>query len=285
MRKCPACGYLLFGDGESCTHCGAELQVVTAGAPPAAVAPPAAAAPPASPTPPAPTAPGSPAFTLPPPPVWAAPAPPAPSVPPLSESWQPATIVTAPPAPPRSTRLGIAALAAAIAVAAVLGVIHFHSDPLPAGTSAFVAGNGITYTAPDGAFQVQLPQAPLVQTTTLTLDSQPATAYVALVSGHDYEAIALSVQLPSVITSDRVDAALESMVNSNIDGVQGKLINKSAITRDNLPAMEAHLKAPDGYREELLVVASGATLIVLGVHAKTGTSRLFKALEDSLNVR
>ena len=25
MRKCPACGYLLFGDGETCKHCGAAL--------------------------------------------------------------------------------------------------------------------------------------------------------------------------------------------------------------------------------------------------------------------
>ncbi len=167
----------------------------------------------------------------------------------------------------------------------MLGFEHFHSDPLPAGTSAFVAGNGVTYTAPDGTFQIQLPQTPAVDTETMTIDSRPATVYTALVSARDYEAVALSVQLPSVISTDRVEAALDSMVNSNIDGVQGKLIKKSAITRDNLPAMDAHLKARDGYSMELLAVASGSTLIVIGVHAKTGTPRLFKALEDSLILR
>ena len=259
MRKCPSCGYLLLGDGDSCTHCGAALQAVSAAAPPVAV--PVATAP-----------------------AWAPPPPPPPPAPPLTESWQP-TIVTPPSAPPRSTRLGIAVLAVVVAVAAVLGVMHFHSDPLPQGTSAFVAGNGVSYTAPDGAYQIQLPQTPVVGSTTMTLDSQYATAYSAIVSGHDYEAVAVSVELPNTITSDRVDAALDAMVTSNIDGVHGKLIEKSPITRDNLPAMEAHLKAPDGYPMQLLVVASGSTLIVLGVHAKTGTARLFKALEDSLILR
>ena len=98
--------------------------------------------------------------------------------------------------------------------------------------------------------------------------------------------IAASVQLPSVITSDRVDAALESMVNSRAStACSGKLVHKSAITRDNLPAIGGASQGAGRLPRGLLVVASGATLIVLGVHAKTGTSRLFKALEDSLIVR
>src|SRR4051794_3955902 len=33
MRKCASCDYLLFGDGDHCNHCGAELPRVTAAAP------------------------------------------------------------------------------------------------------------------------------------------------------------------------------------------------------------------------------------------------------------
>src|SRR2546423_2243604 len=99
MRKCAACEYLLFGDGDTCNHCGAELPRVTAAATtatvPAAAAPVVAAPAPAAPswrdrlpsTPPAagaawpvspPTGPASAPSALPPPgrELWHPPSPP-----------------------------------------------------------------------------------------------------------------------------------------------------------------------------------------------------------------
>ena len=40
-----------------------------------------------------------------------------------------------------------------------------------------------------------------------------------------------------------------------------------------------------GYDARLLVVLSGSTLVVLLVHAKSGTDRLYQALEASLIIR
>ena len=44
------------------------------------------------------------------------------------------------------------------------GVMHLRSDPVPKDAEAFVAGKGVTYTSPDGSFQVQLPQQPVLDT-------------------------------------------------------------------------------------------------------------------------
>ncbi len=55
--------------------------------------------------------------------------------------------------------------------------------------------------------------------------------------------------------------------------------------RGPLPAIEGEFKAPDGYSARILVVAPGSTMILVVVHAKTGTDRLYKALEASLLIR
>jgi hypothetical protein len=62
-------------------------------------------------------------------------------------------------------------------------------------------------------------------------------------------------------------------------------VHKDVTMRGAQPAIEGRFNAPDGYRAHLLVVASGSTLIMLIVHAKMGTDRLYKALEASLVVR
>ncbi len=192
----------------------------------------------------------------------------------------------APADPPRSTRLGIIALAVAVAVAGVLGVMHLRSsDALPAGTAAFVAGGGVTYTSTDGAFQVQLPQAPVLEQRVTTIDSEPVTIYAGMASSADYDIGALSVELSSAATADRINAVLNAALDQSTDGVVGKLVSKGPTSHGSLPAIEARFAQPDGSRAHLLVVSSGTTIIVLFVHAKTGTDRLYKALEDSLIIR
>jgi hypothetical protein len=55
--------------------------------------------------------------------------------------------------------------------------------------------------------------------------------------------------------------------------------------RGTLPAIEGEFNAPDGYSARVLVVARGATMIMVLVHARSGTDRLYKALESQLLIR
>ena len=294
MRKCRSCGYLLLGEGDSCTRCGAPLPALTSGVPVTAGAT-SAAAPAAAPAswggPSAPALPRS-SFgrlSIPPPVGPTAPAsgpegPPS-ALPALREAWQPVTM-PAPVGRPGPTRLGLVALAVSVALLSGAGVSRLlHSDPLPSGTSAFVNGGGVTYTSADGAFLVQLPQSPTIDQRTITVDSVSATIYTAIASGHDYEIGAASIALPISISPDRVNAVLESALAEGIHGSNGKLVHKNVTMRGSQPAIEGRFNAPDGYKAHLLVVSSGSTLIMLIVHAKTGTDRLYKALETSLLVR
>jgi hypothetical protein len=86
---------------------------------------------------------------------------------------------------------------------------HRSGRPLPAGTSSFVNGGGVTYTSADGAFLVQLPQSPMIDQRTITVDSVSATIYTAIAAGRDYEIGAASIALPLAISADRVNAVLE----------------------------------------------------------------------------
>jgi hypothetical protein len=277
MRKCRSCGYLILGEATECARCGAPLVAVTA---PGATVPAAApAAPPAVSAAPAP-------------PAWAPPAPPGPPAAPggepfaVREAWQPVTISTPAPARPvQATRLGVAVLAIVVALGAFLGFTHFRSDPLPAGTSDFASGGGVTFTSPDGAFQVLLPQTPQVEQRSQVVDNVTATLFIAATSTNDYVLGAMSIEFPSSVHAEHVNDLLNAALTGGVSGVNGKLVRKSLLTHDTLPAIEGSFKAPDGYRADVLVIASGSRLIMLFVHSKTGTDHLYKALEDSLIVR
>jgi len=322
MRKCSSCGYLLLGDGEVCARCGGPVvagrpvRVPAAAAAPAGGAttptggtavPPAnswAAATPPPAWPPAPSGPGSvPAPSVPsaqptpavpsygrlsiPPPV-SAPPPGNPSagapLVPLRESWEPAT-VTAPVAKRRPKVWAQLALVVAIVLVAGAAVVHMHSDPLPAGTSGFVAGGGVTYDSPDGSFEVQLPQTPTTDQEAITVNNVTATLFTALSSTSDYEIGAADIAFPSVVPAARVNDMLDAALTKGVDGTHGTLVKKIFTRHGVLPAIEGHFNAPDGYRAEILVVSNGWSLVLLIVHSKTGTDRLFKALEDSLIIR
>ncbi len=163
--------------------------------------------------------------------------------------------------------------------------MHFRSDPLPKGTSAFASGGGVTYTSPDGGYQVQLPQTPTEDQRTATVNGITATVYAAASSTSDYEIATFSIVFANPVVSSRIDDVLEAALTGGVSGVDGKLVHKSLLTRDTLPAIEGSFKAGDGYRAHVLIVGSGSTLIMLLVHSKTGTDRLAQALEDSLIIR
>lgn len=143
MRKCVSCGSLLLGEVSVCGRCGTTPLTASIAAPDAASAGTPAPAPGPTQAPsygrlsiPSPA--GAPAG------IGVAPASvPTPPAPPFQETWQPVTMPEA-VAPPRATRLGLIALALAVVVVGALLVTHLRSDPLPAGTSAFVSGGGYT---------------------------------------------------------------------------------------------------------------------------------------------
>jgi len=312
MRKCRNCRSLLLGDVESCPRCGAPVPVVVGvGSVPAS----ATAASPASPAPtpspswlpapappvPAASAPSAPAGAAPivpsygrlsiPPPVPAAPIGTTPgtaapgAAPPLREVWQPVVIESPAKAAPRRKPWAVTALGVVIALVVGAGVMHLRSDPLPAGTSAFVAGRGVTYTSPDGAFQAELPKQPEMDHQTLNVNGVHAQLYIALAQSDSYEMGVASVVLPVAVDPSRINDALDEMTSAGVKSANGTSVHKTLTTHGSLPALEVKFKAGDGYSGRMLVIASGSSLIMVLVHAKTGTDRLYKALEESLLIR
>jgi hypothetical protein len=295
LRKCAACEYLLFGDGETCNHCGAELPRVSAAATSASAAPVATATAP-SPTPA--SSPTEPVVSsswrdrLPstPPPVGGPPAsrfagpPPAgtPMTPPTQELWRP-------PAPPVVTTTKRSAPVARLALIVIVGLVlggfgyRFVNRPgaLPSGTSDWVAGKGVDYTAPDRSYKVRLPIQPQESQQPVSVGSVTASVSAAIASTSDYELGAGTIVVPVTIPPDRVDSVLEGALNGGVSNVNGDLVSKERIERGGLPAMKAKFKAPDGYSARVLVMLSGSRLYMLFVHAKTGTDKLFETLDAS----
>src|SRR5262245_51535616 len=191
--------------------------------PPAPPAGPAASAAPASETS---RAPSYGRLSIPPPvpptPVGAAYAPAAPAAQaPVSDAWQP--FVIAAPAKPAIHHKPWARVALAVVVALVVGaaVMHLRSDKMPAGTSAFVAGNGVTYSSPDGAFQVQLPEQPQVQRQTLNFNGVRAPLYIGVVQTNSYVIGVASIVSPTRFSRSRVNDALDAMATQGAKSAHG----------------------------------------------------------------
>jgi uncharacterized protein with ACT and thioredoxin-like domain len=73
-------------------------------------------------------------------------------------------------------------------------------------------------------------------------------------------------------------------LNAEITNLHCKLESKRATTFGSMPAIEGRFKGPDGYGARILVVASGAKVFEVVVHAKSGADRLLKAFESSLTI-
>ena len=310
MRKCRNCRSLLLGDVESCPRCGAPVPVAVAAgswtsaagstAPPSAAPGPSSWSPPPAPpaTPAAPAPPGAGAPIVPsygrlsiPSPVASAPigaepaaAPGTPGAPPpLREVWQPVLTETPAKVASRPKPWGRVALAVAIALVVGAGVMHLRSgDPLPAGTSEYVAGHGVDFVSPDGTFQVQLPAQPEVDHKAISVNGVNSTLYIAITQSDAYEMGVASVVFPVPFDQSRLNAALDDMTSEGVKSANGTSVSKTLTTHGSEPAMEVKFKAGDGYAGRMLVIASGKSLIMVIVHAKSGTDRLYKALEESL---
>jgi hypothetical protein len=268
MRKCTSCEYLLFGDGDTCNHCGAVMPRVMA----AAAAAPVLEALPGSAwrnslpsTPPPPLAP-----------------PPGASMTTTAEAdfWRPpVTTATAPARKSRGTALMLIVLLVLGA-----GAYTFYTtqrDKVPAGTSDYVAGKGVEFVASDGSYSVRLPDEPQVMQQPLTVQNATVTLNAALVSTDEYELGAASVKLPTTVPAAQTENVLEGSLEGGISNVDGALVSKKHIERGGVPGIDAKFKAPDGYSAHIVVLVDGSRLYMLFSHAKTGTDRLFKALDES----
>jgi hypothetical protein len=273
MRKCTSCDYLLFGDGDTCNHCGTPLPVVAAVAAAPAPAGPAPAAP--DPLPGAGWRASLP--STPPPPLAL---PPGASAPVTADFFRPPT-PTAPPA--RKSRSGTALMLVVLLVLGA-GAYKFYTsqrDKLPAGASDYVAGEGVEFTASDRSYSVRLPIKPQVTEQPFTVQNATVTLNAALVSQDEYELGAASVTLPMNVPAAQVDQVLESSLDGGISNVDGELVSKKLFERGGVPAIDAKFKAPDGYSAHIVVMVDGARLYMLFSHAKHGTDRLFKTLDES----
>jgi hypothetical protein len=282
MRKCPACGYLVFGDSERCKHCGAELPVLVG----AALAPGAPAAATPGPLPVALVAPPVPPV---PPVLPRASYDPAPAAAPVAapgrEYWTPEPVVPrAAPTRSRSTPRVVLALICVVSMA--FGYFAFtrvfESDPLPPGTSAFVHGQGVTYSSPDRTFNARFPFAPAAMQRRISVASASASLDIAQVQTDDYELVAASIVLPAAVPPARVDAVLHDIVLFGAIQQGDKVVSEQQITKYGVPGLEVNVSVDDGYDARMMVLASGTHFYLLGVHSKHATKRLFDALATSL---
>jgi len=289
MRKCGSCGYLLFDDVDRCKHCGAAVEELTAVSGVAA-----AAAPPVPPRPvplgppatvpglaPAPNGPSSSARPSMPLPQF--PPPPLPSA--RAEMWRPEPPPAAPPRRKRSkARIVIPSVVLAITTGVVGTAMHAAKGSLPAGTSAFAKGDGVDYASPDGSYTTQFPKAPVASQDAVQVGQFSATLDSALVTTNDYEMATASIALPEAPTGSLATQLLNDALNTGVTKSGGEMQHQEQITRGGMPALHATFKAPDGYTAEAEVVLEGRWLFVLFVHAKTGTSKLYGALDKAFAV-
>jgi hypothetical protein len=283
MRKCGVCGYLLFGDGEACNHCGTTLPVAApVGAGRAGSANGTPEPPPRASWPPAPPVP-TPEGVAPPgrsmlPPV---PMPPEPFAQPVPEVWRPVTFTPAPSAA-RKVPAGLVLAIVAFVIIGGLGFSYVRGrNALPGGTSDFVAGNGVSFTAPDRSYTAQFPEEPMVTHSEVPIGNSQAQLSLASVETESYEMGSTSFDFGLAVPQSRVQRVLEQAMSSGITHVNGDAVSMEKIQRGGLSALDATFKAPDGYSARVLVMLKGSRIYLLYVHAKSGTDKLFEALDKS----
>ena len=277
MRKCGSCGYLVLGDADACKHCGADLPAAVA-APVAApvlvpVGAPVAMAPPVPPVPPP--------FTRADPPGEAATPPP----PPLgNEYWTPPApmIPAAPARRPRSQ--GRALLGCIVVVSMAFGWVAYGRtrNPLPPGTSDFVAGRGVPYSSPDHTFDAQFPMVPTVERRVIPVASTSVAINLAQAQTDDYEVVAASMVLPISVPKAQVESIVHEVLQQAAAAQDAKIERETTVDRDGASGVEVRAKVRDGYDARFLVLISGSRIYLLGTHAKRGTDRLYDALVSSL---
>ena len=195
--------------------------------------------------------------------------------------WQPPPMPAAPVSSTRRPNRLVSLLLAILVSGAVGYWFTSHHDSLPGGTSAFASGHGITYTASDNSYTAQFPEPPTVDNAPKTVGNVTMSINSALVSKDDYEMGAASIELPVKVPSERVNELLADALDGGVNRIDGTIISKQRTTRGGFPALDARFKAPDGYTAHAIVFMNSRELYVLFVHAKTGTEKLFQALNKS----
>jgi hypothetical protein len=82
----------------------------------------------------------------------------------------------------------------------------------------------------------------------------------------------------------RVHDALDEMATQGVKSAHGTGVRKVMTMHGAQPALDARFKA-DGHVGHMLVIATDSSIILLFVYAKSGTDRLYKALDESLLIR
>jgi hypothetical protein len=276
VRRCASCGYLILGHVDECQNCGTDLGAAVVGAAPAAATRFAGptVAPPTAPPPSAP------------PPAYGTTAP-APPVHPQRDMFGPTTWA---PAPVITTKRRAGNPRAAIAVVVVMFMasaaigytVLTHRNALPAGTSDFVNGKGITYTPADASYTVQFPTQPEVDSQSSRIGSYSVTTNMAIVTADNYELGTAEAVLPVNVPESKIDQVLNGGADASMSGIHASGVDiRSRMQLDGLPALEVRAKGPDGYSVREIVAVSSRYIFVLFVHAKTGTDRLYSALKSS----
>ncbi len=157
-----------------------------------------------------------------------------------------------------------------------------NNDPLPAGTSAFVAGQGFKYSSPDHTFDARFPSAPSVSRQTIPVATSSATISLAQVQTDDYEVVAGSMVLPIPIPAADVGNALQKILEHAVAAQDAKVTGEHQITRFGVPGVEMTATVHDGYPARFMMLVSGTHVYLAGAHAKHATKRLYDALLSSL---
>src|SRR5262249_41296557 len=152
-------------------------------------------------------------------------------------------VVAAAP-PKRSTPLG--AVVGAIIVVLIVVVVGYsyvaNRDAVPSGTSAFVNGHGVPFSAADGTFSVEMPPQPTADQRPISVNGLSANLTAATVETDSYEMGAASFVLPAPIPQNAVTTTLESAMKAGVANVDGKVLHENNITRGGVPALEATFK-------------------------------------------
>jgi hypothetical protein len=163
-------------------------------------------------------------------------------------------------------------------------LLKSRGSQVPAAAADFVKGEGIPYTSADGTYTAQMPEAPDIVQQPITVQGVTVNMSAAVLQRDDYQMATASILLPVDVEHSNLDDVLDSALDGGLSVVSGERFRAERTTRGGLPALDASIKGPDGYRARVLVMASNNKMYVLFALAKTGTDKLFDALDESFVV-
>jgi hypothetical protein len=211
-----------------------------------------------------------------------APSAPVPEFAPVARDWQPLPPSTPPRRAKRSkARIVMPAIVLALGMGIYGAVLHPGKNALPSGTSAFAKGDGIDFQSPDGSYLARFPKTPTTSRDSESVDQYMVVINSATVETDDYEMATASFALPAVPTTAQANELLVDESKAAVSRVNGTDAQQTPMTRAGFPAVETTFKGPDGYKAKMLVMLDGKWTFMFLVHSKTGTDKLFAALDKS----